>query len=303
MIIWVNLGFTLARRHGPHHSKGIEVSPQNEINLASKSTSGFFYDTPNPLYNLQIQIHCEENSKELQHGMNLSKSWYNETETNRRSYWPDFWQANYEPTWSCMFERRLGLRSDGGKWVCDPHRLKNKDCMMYSFGSREQFDFENAVHKLNTNCEIHTFDPFVAGKYAPSYLTFHPVGLEGKRSNLKDKTFLSLPDIVDSLDHENKTIDILKVDIEGSEFNVFTDNMFSELQARGVKIRQILIEIHRSSKPEDHPARVRAVRLLFDTLERHKYVIFHKEPNIIVGNGGQVIEYAFLLVEGISCEN
>eukprot|EP00951_Prasinocladus_malaysianus_P019895 scaffold161663_cov33-Prasinocladus_malaysianus.AAC.1 len=67
---------------------------------------------------------------------------------------------NYEPNFSCMFERRLGLPGDGGKWVCDPHKLQRvKDCLVYSFGSDNKFDFEEAVtYQIGPHCEIHTFD-------------------------------------------------------------------------------------------------------------------------------------------------
>jgi hypothetical protein len=36
---------------------------------------------------------------------------------------------------------------DGPKWICDPHRIKGvKDCLIYSFGSNNEFDFEESVY-------------------------------------------------------------------------------------------------------------------------------------------------------------
>ena len=38
-------------------------------------------------------------------------------------------KQNYEPVFSCQYPRRMGYRGDGGKWVCDPHRIKYGDCL------------------------------------------------------------------------------------------------------------------------------------------------------------------------------
>jgi hypothetical protein len=60
-----------------------------------------------------------------------------------------------------MFEESIGqLSADGHKWVCDPHRLATKDdCLVYSFGSNGNFYFEQHLHSVAPNCEIHVFDP------------------------------------------------------------------------------------------------------------------------------------------------
>ena len=58
----------------------------------------------------------------------------------------DFYQDYYEPEFACRHERRVGQRGDGGKWVCDPHRLQAKpDCLVYSVGSEGDASFERAV--------------------------------------------------------------------------------------------------------------------------------------------------------------
>ena len=72
----------------------------------------------------------------------------------------DFFQGYFEPDFSCRHERRIGRNGDGGKWLCDPHRLQNKSCLVYSVGSNGDVSFEQAVFdEIGPHCEIHTFDP------------------------------------------------------------------------------------------------------------------------------------------------
>jgi hypothetical protein len=75
---------------------------------------------------------------------------------------PTYYQTNWDPDFSCLFEESIGqLNADGHKWVCDPHRLatKHDDCLVYSFGSNGNFFFEQHLHGVAPNCEIHVFDP------------------------------------------------------------------------------------------------------------------------------------------------
>jgi hypothetical protein len=66
-------------------------------------------------------------------------------------------QRNWEPHMRCIGEERLGPAGDGGKHVCDPEcLLERKDCLVYSFGSNNDFGFESAI--LPFGCEIHVFD-------------------------------------------------------------------------------------------------------------------------------------------------
>ena len=88
------------------------------------------------------------------------------------------------------FQRRLGRRGDGGKWVCDPHRIsRQSSCLVYSFGSSEEYSFEqDVVNKLK--CEVHTFDPFwneTTGFPKKFNSAYHKIGLSADDRYLDDK--------------------------------------------------------------------------------------------------------------------
>ena len=133
----------------------------------------------------------------------------------------------------------MGGRGDGPKWTCDPHRLakQKKDCLIYSFGSAGQYEFEDAhVKLLDKQCEIHVFDP---GNYArdddadKNNIHYHQWGLKAtgdetpeksseffqQRAGLavkdEDKKFLTFGETIKRLGHEKRTIDIFKLDCEG----------------------------------------------------------------------------------------
>jgi hypothetical protein len=76
---------------------------------------------------------------------------------------PQAWfQNNWEPSFTCLHERRIGGNGDGPKWVCDPHRIDPDNCLVYSFGSNNEFSFEEAILRdISAKCEIHTFDPTI----------------------------------------------------------------------------------------------------------------------------------------------
>ena len=195
---------------------------------------------------------------------------------------------HWEPVFTCQHERRVGRWGDGGKWVCDPHRItKNKQsCLVYSVGSENDFSFEEGVWlDVSPECEIHTFDPTIGEQ--PSNLSagnihFHPWGLAAQDNG----TSKTLPSIVKDLGHTGREIDILKIDCEGCEWDTYT-GWFDGTTT----IRQIQIELHGGTE-EEPPISAQSFMLF---LKRKGYVIFHKEPNIQY-SGGSCVEYAFLLL-------
>ncbi|CAF2494612.1 unnamed protein product [Rotaria sp. Silwood2] len=203
---------------------------------------------------------------------------------------PLFFQNNWEPTIQCEFERRVGNSGDGGKWACDIHRfgsMNTTNILVYSLGSNGDFSFEQAIKRLFPNAEIHTFD---MGLYQcpPNVCSFHQVRLgSGKNDSSK-----SLQMIVNELGHQKRQIHILKVDIEGSEFNFFEELFQSsnDNPSNLPYIRQILFEIHLGGDRTEAPCQ--RAHKLFELFRSNNYAIFHKEANLY--DAQNVFEYALL---------
>ena len=209
-----------------------------------------------------------------------------------------FFEKNWEPTIHCSFDQRIGNIGDGGKWVCDIHKLKinNTKPLIYSFGSKGDFSFEKAAKEVLPNAEIHTFDSRVY-TCPPGVCTFHQATIgDGKKAETKSLTM-----IIDELGHQQRTIDIFKVDIEGSEYAMFTeffkhplntnsDNDAQENNRKLPYIRQIQMEIHLSKNNGDQSSL--AAHELFELFRFNNYAIFHKEANLYCPRS--CFEYAFL---------
>ncbi|XP_045215404.2 probable methyltransferase-like protein 24 [Mercenaria mercenaria] len=145
----------------------------------------------------------------------------------------------------CHKQKVCGSEGESGYAVCEDQKYKpDVPCTVYSFGSRFQFDFEVDVIK-NYICEVHTFDPsqpLRKGIKVPPGVHFHLIGIADKDFTNDDGWEMqTLSTIMRKLGHSRKTIDILKIDIEGWEWKVLPDILFSR-QFECVK--QLAIEVH-----------------------------------------------------------
>lgn len=202
-----------------------------------------------------------------------------------------WYQNNYEPEFNCRHEKRIGKLGDGGKWICDPHRLaKEIDCLVYSVGSNNDFSFEQAVKdNIGQHCEIHTFDPADYAREAKKVgSTYHQWGIDGtSHGDQKQQIFKTLKQTVEELGHANRTIDLFKIDCEGCELQ--SHQTWFEAP---VTLRQILVEVH-----DDFKGRIKGPMVpdFYKNMYRNNYVIFHKEPNIQYNPG--CVEYGFLKLD------
>lgn len=211
-----------------------------------------------------------------------------------------FWAFAYEPEFTCPNEIRVYAHGDGGKWVCDPHRIsrdhpndgRDESCLIYSVGCNGKFEFEEDIQTLVPNCEIHTFDKIgFKEKMTMNYtkmaedigVSFHQWGV-GQQSIGKEN-YKTFNEIVPALGHRNKTIDIMKIDCEGCELGQFAQ-WLEDWRETGVLVRQILLEVHGVKWP--------ATLQMFRAFSDAGYVIFHKEANFLTK--GTCVEYAFLLL-------
>ena len=211
----------------------------------------------------------------------------------------------YEPEASCFSKERFGSRAndtrynafgDGPKFICGVDFIARqtandgKKCLVYSVGSSNQIEFEKSVHTYMKGCEIHTFDPtlkddkFIGDEYA----TFHPwgLGLDGKSKTLRGKawTSKSFATIIKELGHENRTIDVLKIDCEGCEYKTMPP-LFDLISSGRIKVNQVLIELHLRERPSQ-------LKDFFWGADRANMRVFSKERNGWGCFGKSCVEYS-----------
>lgn len=214
-----------------------------------------------------------------------------------------YWFDLFEPEAVCFSDERFGgsgerykAFGDGPKFVCGADFIPNKsshageDCLVYSVGSHNQIDFEKSVHNF-LGCETHTFDPtlskpFVGGDYAH----FHPwgLGLDGEKKALGNNTWVgkSLATIMKALGHENRTIDVLKIDCEGCEFSALPP-FFGQIALGHFQVNQLQVEMHAGDRKHQD------IVDFFAAADKAKLRIFHKERNHWGCGGYLCVEYSF----------
>ena len=175
----------------------------------------------------------------------------------------------FAPHYNCPRMQRLGRLGDGGKWLCDLHTLQPREdtawaesgqhegakppCTMYSYGVRDDVSFEVEFAR-RTGCHVHTHDPSVGG--LPGYarhnklLDFSKVALVpsstvggSTRATDSGSSFLLGESLYRSMARNgHHYIDVLKVDVEGAEWDVFRDLLLDEDAV--LPFGQLLIELH-----------------------------------------------------------
>jgi len=269
-------------------------SDPHDVKLSLDESSGYLAE-PTHAWRLRKKKHIGQMCKQGAHLDDwCGKTTYSDAEYDKGLCYclgecpgHKFWQSEYEPSFSCTFEERVGFVGDGGKWVCDPYRLslkaKEEGCLVYSIGSSARYDFEQSVfNQISPLCEIHTVDRenwtfYNRNAPPPKYVNYHV-------HTIGNEPATPIPTLVDMLGHRGREIDIFKIDCERCEWDTY-----SAWFDAGVQFRQILVEMHgtgpRAGRKEPH----KFFKHLFDL----GYVIFHKEPNTVGCRGG-CLEYAFL---------
>ena len=175
-------------------------------------------------------------------------------------------QLGIEPV-SCKTSALYG--GDHG-WVVD-ESLLNRESVIYSVGVGSNIDFD--IELINSfGATVHAFDPtprsieWVKSQKLPKHFIFHPFGLSaenghmdffppskassthfspidryGDTNNIVRAPVKDIDTIASELNH--KEIDLLKMDIEGAEYEVI-----EALPKNRVAINQILIEFHHMYK-------------------------------------------------------
>lgn len=208
--------------------------------------------------------------------------------------------------WSCLkcsfhcptqYLLRMGKGGDGGKWTCGVEHLgnlttleKSYDCVVYSFGVNSDSSFEADILKT-TKCEVFAYDPTVSKIGAP-ILTTNPrahFAKLGIGANITE-TMRNLKAFME-INGGHQWIDVLKMDVESSEFEVLDDifKTFPELP-----FGQLLIEFHNFKK--DSATGLRIMELI-RKLEEHGLKMFYNEINSY--NPYTSCEFSFINVNAI----
>lgn len=208
----------------------------------------------------------------------------------------------FEPTYTCHTETRRGKPiGDGGKYVCgEPQYFRGKEeaerrCLVYSVGSNGDKSFEEDVGK-NFGCEVHTFDPTGDSRAYENALygvgaTFHAIGVSASSSQVvnavtgQNVRMMPLKELMDSMGHSKRHLDVLKIDCEGCEHAAF-QVLWPQLSQGDVSIGQIQVEIHGTNYTQ--------LASFFQGADDAGFMIFHKEPNSAWCDGYRCMEYSLI---------
>lgn len=199
------------------------------------------------------------------------------TTAGRKSF-PDGYILPYNvwdfarPSFFCPHDlERVGTLGDGGKWVCGMSRYEAQspgpsseintapELIVYSFGVNDDSSFEAELLR-RTNARIWGYDNSVnswadhISRYETSRARFQKVSI-GKVSDVQQSPPVStIQDLMEANGHSY--IDIVKMDIEGAEFDAVTSLISFVLAGQNPKGKnstlpfgQLLIEIHLMKAP------------------------------------------------------
>lgn len=274
---------------------------------AFRQSYGLFDDISEPMWNLMKSRH--EATSIYGDPKNPLRGVDNEIGWLQNNMWPNF---------NCPHMERVGT-GEGRKFVCYPHRMvrdvkeklkddsqtntskKESNCLVYSIGCAGNFAFEDTIsQRFNKECEVHVFDPanWTRKDDIPNRnIHYHPWGMKSTyddkgRSRVWPKgqggDFKTFPETIKLLGHENRIIDLFKIDCEGCEWFTYKDWI-------GFGMRQIVMETHGVPLPDGRKgSRFHKQSLnitdYFQDFSDNGYVLYSRDHN----NGGPGMELGFL---------
>lgn len=264
--------------------------------------------TPTTQLDLPLSKRLERSEAAYQRSINARPYLYKMYGNDPLSYpseppYPPYtvWDFLY-PAFTCPFEtERIGVPGDGGKWSCGVSRLALQEkLVVYSFGINGESSWEEEMLK-RTKCEIWGYDfsvtsfgPQISSSHLPR-THFFPVGLSGKDDPKGDPPMYTLETLMKQNGHT--FIDVLKVDIENSEYGMM-DDLIKFYDGRPLPFGQLLIELH--AWTWTHPKANTLVRW-FEKLEKAGLRPFMSELNAVAAryhSVPQLSEFSFINIRG-----
>jgi len=215
----------------------------------------------------------------------------------------------FVPAFQCPHRvERVGTLGDGGKWVCGLDRVAKQDkCVIYSFGVNDESSFESTLLRRAPSCEVWGYD-YSVDSWGPEITDdpdlrerahFHPFALGPMDQHNENDTikFWTLDSLMNLNGHT--FIDILKIDIEGAEFDSLTPFLSAHANKNTFPVGQLQLEIHAL---KDHQ-NFAYFSHWWETLEAAGLRPFYQDPNLvyinIVRNSRPALsEYSFINVHG-----
>ncbi|KAJ4471589.1 hypothetical protein J3R30DRAFT_3836542 [Lentinula aciculospora] len=233
---------------------------------------------------------------------------------------------NFFPAaFNCPYEvRHLGTLADGGKWVCGLSRLEQEpDCIVYSFGTiclsyvyliarltgtvltgiSGDSTFEAELLQNTKHCKVWGYDFSVKGftndipENERWRTNFHAYGLAGKDrpATTNDPAMYSLQTLMAMNGHDH--IDLLKIDIEGWEFETLEGLIEPYLlSGEPLPFAQLQLEIHVWDMP------FASFLKWWEMLEAAGLRPFWTEPNLVYVDYAKatpsLTEYSFINIKG-----
>jgi len=228
----------------------------------------------------------------------LREQWYRFDQARWRELWrkvalsPDGMGFNvkplmfdlFTPTWSCDVDIRFGGAGDGGKFFCDPHKIRFGDCLVYSFGLNTFTPYEQDVKEL-LNCEIHGFDPTPGLDFShinKMGIKTHVIGMAESDTQIKIQgqmvPAMTLESIINMLGHQKRKIDVLKMDIESYEWPILMK--LGQTCHDLPPIDRINVELHWWGEAFGMKNDIVDLIQIFMQLDECGYRLYHAEPHL-----------------------
>jgi len=218
------------------------------------------------------------------------------------------------PSFQCPHHvERIGTLGDGGKWVCGMERIaRQPECVIYSFGINGESSFEAALLERAPGCEVWGYD-FSVNSFGPEIEKtsrlkkrshFFPWALGGRNAHgpEDDPKIYTLDTLMRMNGHT--FIDVLKIDIEGAEFDTLTTFLEAHkptgpFSSTTLPIGQLQLELH----AWDDYGKFDFFHDWWTSLEEAGLRPFWTEANLVYVNynaGGKprLAEYSFINIHG-----
>ena len=162
---------------------------------------------------------------------------------------------------------------DGHKYVCMDDLMmdfKNKECVVYSFGIRDDWAFEDMMASFG--CMVYANDPTIdTPTFKYPNIKFKKIGLSGEP---RDGIYKTFSEIISENGHTDTKISYLKMDIEGDELLGLRKWLESGSLAN---VQQIAMEYHvNDARKKSIPAFLATLR---DLQIQENFRMFNWEAN------------------------